>query len=465
MKKNLFIYTLVLATTLAVSCNKLIEVPDNPPTQIPESRVFSDSADIYAAVAGVYANFKANTANGSLGSTIITVNTSLTTGELKCQSYLGGASMMNVTWTMSDGMFAGLWSSGYNNIYQMNACINGISGTNALTDSTKRQLVAEMKVTRAFYYFQLVNLFGGVPIITGTDYNVNKSMPRASVDEVWAFIRADLAAAREVLTPTYASRAGRYRPNLYAAEALSARVFLYRQQWDSAALMAGHVINSGVYQLLNDPGAVFLLGSKEAIWALPGNLYTPSTTITQQTGEGYTLYPSAYSVNYWLDSTLIRAFEPNDLRFTKWVQTKTLYGTSYPVAAKYKNNTNTNTTTANSEDYMMLRLADMYLILAEADTHLGNTSDAITNLNIIRKRATLNDYAGSNDDLLAAIYHERQIEFAFEWGNRWYDLKRTGTIDNVLGPLRPNWKSTAALYPIPATELVNNPFLTQNDGY
>jgi hypothetical protein len=463
MKKSCAVYIVALASLLMFSCNKMIEIPDHPINQIPESRTFSDSADIMAAVAGVYANFKANQTGGTVGSTQITLMGGMSADELLASS-TGNANLISNTVPVNDGSVSNLWSGGYANLYQMNSCINGIGNTTAISDSLKHAIVAELKVARAFYYFQLVNMFGGVPLITSTDYNITSKQGRATVDEVYGLIKTDLAEARAVLTAKYPSSAGtRYRPNLYTAMALSAKVFLYRQQWDSAAMMANQIITAGLYQLEPTPATVFSKSGNESIWTLPGNGTNTST------GEGGTLLPfSIYSSpQYYLSPLLLSAFEGGDLRQTAWIRPLTVSGKTYNCAQKYKSNQGTTVTnpTYPSEDYVMFRLGDMYLILAEADAQLENTTDARTNLDIIRTRAGLADYAGTDADLLTAIYHERQIEMAFEWGNRWFDLKRTGTIDAVLGAEKPTWTSTAALMPIPSTQLVANVALRQNDGY
>ena len=114
----------------------------------------------------------------------------------------------------------------------------------------------------------------------------------------------------------------------------------------------------------------------------------------------------------------------------------------------------------------MFRLAEQYLIRAEARAEQGDLTGAATDLNAIRSRAGLGATTASNQiNLLAAILHERQVELCFEEGFRWFDLKRTGTIDAVLGTVKPTYKPYAALYPIPFTQTQLNPFLTQNPGY
>ena len=115
---------------------------------------------------------------------------------------------------------------------------------------------------------------------------------------------------------------------------------------------------------------------------------------------------------------------------------------------------------------MVLRLADIYLIRAEAAARLGNTAEALDDLNLVRARAGLGASTASvQDDVVNAILHERQVELFTEWGNRWFDLKRTGTVDAVMAPLKPGWQPTAALYPVPQTQLNVNGALKQNPGY
>ena len=119
---------------------------------------------------------------------------------------------------------------------------------------------------------------------------------------------------------------------------------------------------------------------------------------------------------------------------------------------------------------MVLRLAEQYLIRAEANIKLGNIQDAAADVDVIRHRAGLpNTIASTAPSLLAAIQRERRAEFFTEWGHRWLELKRSGTIDaimNVATPLKGGtWKPTAQLYPIPMTDLQLTVNITQNPGY
>jgi hypothetical protein len=119
-----------------------------------------------------------------------------------------------------------------------------------------------------------------------------------------------------------------------------------------------------------------------------------------------------------------------------------------------------------NEYNMILRLAEMYLIRSEAEAEQGDLSTAQADLNVVRNRAGLgNTTASSQSDLLAAILQERKVEFFGEFSNRWLDLKRSGQLDAVMAPLKSTYKPTAALYPIPYSQILLNSNLTQNPGY
>jgi hypothetical protein len=246
---------------------------------------------------------------------------------------------------------------------------------------------------------------------------------------------------------------------LYTAQALLAKVYLYRQQWANAASTAALVINSGVYNLEPVLNNVFLHGSKEAIWQLP------SVGPYVQTGDALTFVPYSPAIipGIQISGYLSNAFEPGDQRKTNWTNANVVNGVTYLYPFKYKN---TSATAATIEDFMFFRLGELYLIRAEALAQNNDLNGALDDLNTVRSRAGLgNSTAVSQTDILNAIMHERQVELFCEWGNRWYDLKRTGTIDAVLGAEKTGWLPYAALYPVPLTEIQNNPFLLQNTGY
>lgn len=443
----------VLMIAGSLSCKKLIQIPPNPSNEISESSVFADSADIISAVVGVYADFRVSGGGSNIFSGMITENMGCAADEF---IYAYGSTFQTNTYIATDGTVGIFWSTAYANLYQINTCLAGIASTSAISDSLKQLLTGELKMVRALHYFYLVNLFDGVPLVTGQNYQTNAVLPRSSVDSVYDLIISDLTDARKALTPNYPSD-GRARPNLYTADALLARVYLYRNQYAEADAMASEVINSGLYTLVPLSG-VFLSGSNEAIWQLP------AVGINYQTMEAESFVPySAYSSPvYQLQSGLVNSFETGDQRKTSWIGTSTLGGTSY-YPYKYKNRTATATPI---EGYVVFRLAEQYLIRAEALAQQNKLDSALADLNVVRQRAGLgNSTAVTGTDVLAAVMHERQTELFAEWGHRWFDLRRTGTIDAVLGAVKPGWQPTDSTLPVPFTQIQDNSLLTQNPGY
>ena len=111
------------------------------------------------------------------------------------------------------------------------------------------------------------------------------------------------------------------------------------------------------------------------------------------------------------------------------------------------------------------------MIRAEARAELGDVNNALTDINIIRNRAGLSILPNnlSKDSVLSAIMHERQVELFSEWGHRWFDLRRSGKLDIVMNTVarlkNTTWNPFAGLFPIPSSEIIKNPGLTQNPGY
>jgi hypothetical protein len=457
-------YQIIIGTVFGLmslsSCKKLVQIPPSS-NSIITSAVFKDSADATAGVVGMYAEFY----NPGMCGGLVTVAGGLSADELDTHTTSGSADELgffNDVVSINNGDVGNLWGNGYTYIYQANACMEGLAASTTLSPSLKNQLTGEAKFVRAFLYFQLVNLFGSVPLVTTTDYAVNESMGRTSVDSVYGQIIADLNSALQLLTPVYVT-GGRVRPNSYSAQALLARVYLYRQEWDSATAASSAVINSGIYSL-DTIANVFAAGSNEAIF----QIYSLSTY--NQTVEAENSFiPSQNNVtpNYSINLILMNAFESGDLRRSEWLDSNVV-GTSvfyYP----YKYQVGLVTATSRNENYDFLRLGEVYLIRAEAEAQTsGGLTSAVQDLNAIRSRAGLSNYNGAMNQasVLAAIYHERQIELFCEWGNRWYDLRRTGLMDGVLSAEKPGWVTgESELYPIPFPQMQLNPALSQNPGY
>jgi len=136
----------------------------------------------------------------------------------------------------------------------------------------------------------------------------------------------------------------------------------------------------------------------------------------------------------------------------------------------YTSSTTSDPDNSRKENSTVLRLAEQYLIRAEARAQQNKLDLAIADVDVIRARAGLPLIANTNPSisktaLLDAIMQERRVELFTEWGHRWFDLKRTGKALAVLSAIKPGFTSDDLLYPIPESELNKNPFLEQNPGY
>ncbi|RYZ52091.1 MAG: RagB/SusD family nutrient uptake outer membrane protein [Sphingobacteriales bacterium] len=311
--------------------------------------------------------------------------------------------------------------------------------------------------TRALLHTYLASLFGSVPYITTTDYTVNMNVSRQPATEVYGLAITDLEEAVQLLPEAYISE-GRARVNKFAAQAVLARCYLYNGDWAEASNAASAVLNSSLYALENDPAMVFLKNSQETIWHFSIN-YEGSPTDEALAFTLFTAPPTGTA----LTESLINAFEPGDQRRTEWVGEVSDGADTWYYPAKYRQAT---PDAASSEYSVVLRLAEMYLVRAEARAMQGELMGALEDLNAIRARAGLvASTATTQQELLSAILRERRVELFTEYGHRFFDLKRAGLLDAVLGT-KPGWSATDALLPAPQNELSVNPNLgPQNTGY
>lgn len=446
---------------LTVSCKKYLNV-EPPVDQVTTAQAFADDASATTALRGLYAQMSSSNsfffANGGM-----TFYTGLTGDELlnskNSKSYAPYASdaIPATDFYLSNY----LWLPAYKFIYEANAIIENTTASTAISAPVKAQLIGEAKFIRAFCHFYLLNCFGPIPLATTTSYEVTSSLTRSDSATVYKQIIQDLVDAVGILPEAYPT-GDKGRVNKWAAQAFLNRVYLYTHDWNDASTGAAAVIGSGAYSM-EALSNVYLTSSQEAIFQLLPAYFEDNTA------EGYQFVPSSAMAKpaYSLSAVMMSAFDSGDQRRVEWVDSNIVAGSIYYYPYKYK----TRLSTPASEYYVVLRLGEQYLILAEAQAQLGNISAAVQSLDVIRTRAGLVPLAQSNPgidqaDLFQAINHENQVEFFCEWGHRWFDLKRLGMIDAVLGTEKSSvWHPTAALFPIPNEEILANPNLTQNAGY
>lgn len=459
---------------LTSQCKKLVQIPP-PNNSITTSQVFTDSADAAAAISGIYANII--TQQGSLGlcNGAQTILCGLSADELV--NFNSGSDenelYFNALESNNGEINQFFWMQSYTYIYQTNACIEGLQNSTNLSSTVKNQFLGESKFFRSLFYFYLVNLFGDVPYITSTSWAQTDTINRTNKQIVYENILNDLKAAKMLLRDDYLFSMGkRTRVNKPGAAALLSRVYLYLRDWKDAELEADSIINSNLFSLV-DLNNVFSVNSQESIlqWQL-----NTAFGFGTSTDEGISILPSdsTQPPNYYLSSELLSAFESMDQRKVVWLNQSTYSGVTYTYPYKYKNGVSQINLNGNAtEYYTVLRLAEQYLIRAEARAQQGNLPGAISDLNVIRNRAGLGSLSDTLTipQVLTAIAQERRIELFAEWGHRWMDLKRTGEVDSVMNLVTPQkspggfWVTYQQLYPIPISEIALNSFLKQNPGY
>jgi hypothetical protein len=472
----------ILIFFFSISCKKFVEIGP-PTTQIVTADVLSNSNTVTSALTAIYTQMFNNNESWYMAQ-----DQGLLADELKSYS-TAQDQLQFYTNSMSAINNNGNWNNAYNYIYQANALIVGLKSNGNISPAISQQIVGEAKFMRAFWHFYLTNMYGDIPVVTTTDYTINGSIARTPRAQVYTQIISDLIDAETFLNSNYvdvsdtAITTERVRPTKGAAQAMLARTYLYTQKFDSAEAEATLVINNtSLYGLclnlspMMGPSSVFLKNSTEAIWQLGTPLPASNNTIDAQ----YFILAAAPSTgdqnSATISSQLMNSFEANDLRKANWIGVyinPTDSSVQYFFPYKYQAY---NTANPISEYTMVLRLAEQYLIRAEARAQQSNLSGAASDLNVIRNRAGLANIsdaiASSQSALLTAILHERQVELFTEWGHRWFDLNRTGAINSVMGT--PGnvcqakggaWNSDWELYPIPQSDIMNDQHLSQNPGY
>lgn len=397
------------------------------------------------------------------------------------------------TWspTVDNDFFNGMWNLAY----------GGIVGINRqLVDNKDEALDAELRAFRAFYHFLAMDYFGNVPIVSTYSTELPKQATRT---EVYNFIEQELTSVLPKLSKTVG---GAYygRFNQAAARATLAKLYLNAgiytgtPQWAKAAVVCDSIIANKSFALeanYLDNFSIANQGSKETIFAIP---------FDKSAGTGFVLqmktlhYLSALSYNKQGDTPwngfctladFYNTFDDKDVRKKIWLAGPQFRPDGTPIidedrplnftpeipafempagsvsrgagvrCVKWQLEQNTSRNDM-SNDYALFRLADIYLMRGEANFKLGRTADALRDINLIRKRAGMADFAALTDKI---ILDERGRELAWE-GWRRNDQVRFGTFT---GPklFKDATPATRNLFPIPQRQIDNNPNLKQNAGY
>jgi len=445
-------YILLALGLTATSCKKFVTI-DNAPNSLSPADTYAADGTATSAVVGMYSYYAS-----TYSIQYYTWTAGMLGDDIQYRYYSSTPAMAeyqngNLTTTNSNVRNYN-WYYPYYVVAQANGVIDGLTKSKTLTPSVKNQLLGESYFMRAFHLFYLASFFGGVPLTLDPVALNNANLPRATKAEVYAQVVTDLKTAEDLLPGTYTGTL-HARVNKYAAEALLARVYLYQKDYANAVTYATKVIGAtDVTYSLADLSTAFKTSSTETILQF--------ATTYGYASFGYRASSATNLPNYYLYDSFLKSFEDGDNRKTAWTDSLVSGGVTYRRLNKYK----LGTATAGDEYNVVLRLAEQYLIRAEANAQLSNITAAQTDINAIRTRAGLgNTAAATKDALLTAIAQERKVELFGEFGHRWFDLVRTGQADAVLSQEKATWVARDTLLPIPYAEIQNNLKLTQNPGY
>ncbi|WP_119080655.1 RagB/SusD family nutrient uptake outer membrane protein [Chitinophaga alhagiae] len=470
-------YIPILAISLAAAgCSGFVEI--TPQHVIPVGNYYKTEADIRAALTGAYGNLR-DIYNGfwiyfelpSDNTQVFTENEG-SYGEFDWLTF------------RSTGGVSGPWNQGYRTIAAANIILDRIGGID-MSSELKDQYTGEAKFLRALMYFNLVRLFGNVPLVLkelATEAEAY-TYARTPAEDIYAQIEKDLLDAEALLPPKFTGvNVGRATSG--AARALLGKAYLQQQKWELAEAKLAQVVPAYTFE----PNLAKLFGpgndnNSEVIFSVQyvaggiglGNsfahAFAPQKSGTSVVGLG------ALSNNMGTQD-LYDAFDNNDLRKTAYMGVFK-DGTNpkiYYWSRKFVNNVSVLNDGGN--DWPVLRYADVLLMYAEALNQNNKTEEALTYISKTRVRAGLDALTGlSKADTQLALEKERRLELCYE-GHRWHDLIRWGkevaTMEAFKAKYRPvdprlsNMSVTAdrKLMPVPFRELNLNPLLLpQNPGY
>jgi hypothetical protein len=475
--KKYIIYSLL--TCALVSCKQdFINLA--PITSTSTENFYKTSNDMVNALTSVYSSLQGNgaAANEYLFGDVTIEDAGAQSG-LCAQGHCDfDAYASKATGSQNAGVIANRYNGGYTAIARANIFLGRIDAI-PMDAALKSRMIGEAKFLRGYFYFNLVKVFGGVPIILTELTNPEDAYPygRETPAAVFAQIQKDMTEASAALPPSY-PQADLGRITSGAAKGMLARVLLFQNKFAEAAPILKAIIDNqspSNYNLLPNYADVFSADKGNNAEILFAVQYSKGAIgVGSNPVAGYTSTNASQPT-----ASIENAYEPGDGR--KAITIKTVSGTKF--VSKFEE-AGTSAGDGNI-DFPVLRYSDILLMYAECLNEAGNTTAAIAELNKVRQRAFGNasqnlqntnaaattTYVADQVAMRARIAHERRVEFAFE-GLRFFDLVRTNTLVAVMNayftsisnPLRIT--NDNKLFPIPQREIDVNPTkITQNPGY
>ena len=520
MKKYAYILV-IISTFFTSSCKEFLA--EEPQSIISEDQYYNTESDAATAINAVY--FFLNTARVQSP-----YNTLFNTGmNMAGDDEDPGPGATNpdvrslavLAHSTSNLRVYELWQQHYAAIRKANVVLAKIPAISFAVPATKNRILGEAKFLRALFYFNLVRLYGDVPLVTDYQnyvYASDYAVARTSSADVYTQIEKDLTEAAQVLPASYnAPDAGRATAG--AAKALLAKVYLIKaslplklaENYQKAIAKAEEALSTADggtgtygYDLKADYAQVFLPAYKngaEHIFSaqMKGNSYSQGnsenpraiyTSIPGLTGnyahmvrfytegndKSFSIYKLYKAADKRRDVTFVRSFTSptNGRKYGLPIANTAVANDSTPFWHKWWDPANTSVTSNSEANIPIIRYAELLLIHAEAENEVnGPTAKAYKSINRVRKRAGLADLTLglSQARFRDSLYLERRLELSYEY-QRWFDLIREKDASGngiLISSLQKVGKTNVAakhyLYPIPQTEIDNNPKLTQNAGW
>jgi len=458
MKSKIFSIIFLSAIYIFGSCSK--ELDTTPFNNIDQTNALKTSSDVEGLLVGAYADLGAADLYG--GGAFVTADLLGDYNEIFWSgTFPGMTQIKNKAIPVDNGFVQNTWTNAYKVINDVNNVLSSLSVVSAAKQS---RVEGEAKFIRGSVYFDLVRLFGkawndgtpssndGVPLKLTPTIELNTAadqIPRDNVAAVYDQVIKDLTEAEAKLPESNGFSATKY-----SAAAMLARVYLQKGDYAKARDAADRVIASGNFKLTqaNADGIIeeFLYTRAKAVDNTSEDIFAMQVTTTAGNNTFQTFYSELGRGDISINDPHFNLYEPNDLRLNLFYENQgSIYLTKFDNV--YGN-------------VHIIRLAEMYLIRAEANNRLSTSIGVapLVDINIIRNRAGLDLLSAVT---LADILNERKIELSFE-GFELHDIKRLGVSTGFFtGGGGLPYNSPKLIFPIPKRDRIVNPNLTQNEGY
>jgi hypothetical protein len=480
--KQIKFLALLIITVLVSSCEDTFLTPDLT-TGINADTYYTNDEEIEKAVVNIYDGIQGVNAAANTSSTVnhgIQIEfyvTEMRSDNTRTKSQEGeSAQFDSFTVEATNGIVFDYYKSFYNVIFRANVVLANLE---AATAANATKFEAEAKFLRAYAYFNLVRLYGDIPLVDGviTPEDKTTTYTRVATADVYELIKSDLITAADGLDDTYKNRASKA-----ASQALLAKVYLTQPSpnYSGAQTLCEELMQPARgFSLISNFNDIFYSeGNDEVIFAIG---FESGSSVDSQnfSAEWLNAVGRTSGVNY-VTTEAVTALDAMGGDRTASSYRIDIGQTTQNQVSKYLPNgedggadgkTFSSNAQLSGNDWIVLRYADVVLMHVEAILSGGastTSSTAVTSFNSIRQRANVADDADS-EITKQELLDERRVELAFE-NHRLFDLIRMGEAINTLSTFSSDnaygFSTTDLLLPIPQYEInLSNGLLTQNPGY